>query len=217
MTYDSENNRSAPADWNDSADDTGATDADVDADANADVDADGWDNQPNFAAGASRSPGLLAWVAGGVVLALIVLALIWGISGIGRVEPTATPTPTLVTVFQATATPTMLAGAVITPTADLSFTATPTPAPIPATQIRMGGRVRVVNANPEGISVRFGAGQGNARMTTLYDGVELTVMEPPAGYTDPYPTIADGFTWWRIRMDDGTVGWMASAWLQPIN
>ena len=160
MTYDSENNRSAPADWNDSADDTGATDADVDADADADVDADGWDNQPNFAAGASRSPGLLAWVAGGVVLALIVLALIWGISGFGRVEPTATPTPTLVTVFQATATPTMLAGAVITPTADLSFTATPTPAPIPATQIRMGGRVRVVNANPEGISVRFGAGQG---------------------------------------------------------
>lgn len=184
-------------------------------------DAEGWPDAPVFGEeSAPRRPGFLAWVAGGVVLVLIALALLWGITGIGRVEPTPTPTPTLVTVFRATPTATPLAGAVITPTASLPITSTeaaPTPAPIVPAQIRVGGQVRIVNADPEGISVRFGPGQNNQRMTTLHDGMELTVMEPPAGYTDPYPTTADGFTWWRIRMDDGAIGWVASNWLQPIN
>ena len=208
-SYDPDETPAAPDEWNEPAADDGADGAEE------------WADEPVFAEeGAPRRPGLLAWVAGGAVLALIVLALIWGVSGIGRVEPTATPTATLITVFQATTTPTALAGAVMTPTAGLPITgtaATPTPAPIVAAQIRVGGRVRIINADPEGISVRFGAGQDNQRMTTLHDGVELTVMEPAAGYTDPYPTTADGFTWWRIRMDDGTIGWVASNWLQPIN
>ena len=92
-----------------------------------------------------------------------------------------------------------------------------TPAPIVGAQIRVGGRVRIINADPEGISFRFGPGQTNQRITTLNDGVELTVMEPPPGYADPYPTAADGFTWWRLRQDDGTIGWAAANWLQPIN
>ncbi len=184
-------------------------------------DAEEWPDAPVFGEeGAPRRLGLLAWVAGGVILALIALALLWGITGIGRVEPTATPTATLVTVFRAAATSTPLAGAVITPTASLpviSTEAAPTPAPVVPAQIRVGGQVRIVNADPEGISVRYGPGQNNQIRTILHDGVELTVMEPPAGYTDPYPTTADGFTWWRIRMADGAIGWMASNWLQPIN
>ena len=190
----------------------------------ADDGADGaekWADEPVFAEeGGPRRPGFLAWIAGGAVLALIVLALIWGIGGFGRVEPTATPTATQIKVFQATPTPTVLAGAIMTPTASLPITgtaATPTPAPIVGAQIRVGGRVRIINADPEGISFRFGPGQTNQRITTLNDGVELTVMEPPPGYPDPYPTAADGFTWWRLRQDDGTIGWAAENWLQPIN
>ncbi len=208
-SFDPDERPAAPGAWREPAADEGADDAEE------------WGDEPVFAEeDAPRRPGFLAWVAGGVVLALIALALIWGASGIGRTEPTVTPTATQITVFRATATPTLVAGAAITPTVALPITSTvetPTPAPIVAAQIRVGGTVRIINADPEGISMRFGPGQDNQRITTLHDGAELTVMEPPAGYTDPYPTTADGFTWWRIRMDDGTIGWMASNWLQPIN
>ncbi len=130
------------------------------------------------------------------------------------------PTATQISIFRATATPTLSAGVALTPTAALPITPTlqtPTPGPVAPPQIRIGGRVRVVGADPEGISVRFGPGKDNQRITTLHDGVELTIMEPPANYNDPYPTTADGFTWWRIRMADGTIGWTAGNWLQPLD
>ena len=209
LTSDPDEKPAGPDDWYEPVADDGADGAEK------------WADAPVFAEeGAPRRPGLLAWVAGGAVLALIVLALIWGVGGIGRVEPTATPTATQIKVFQATPTPTVLAGAIMTPTASLPITATaetPTPAPIVGARIRVGGRVRIINADPEGISFRFGPGQDNIRITTLHDGVELTVMEPPPGYPDPYPTTADGFTWWRLRQEDGTIGWAAENWLQPIN
>lgn len=211
-TFDPDAKPVGPDDWYEPVANDGADGADG---------AEEWANEPVFAEeDAPRRPGFLTWIAGGAVLALIVLALIWGVSGIGRVEPTATPTATQIKVFQATPTPTVLAGVVMTPTASLPITgteATATPAPIVGAQIRVGGRVRIINADPEGISMRFGPGQNNQRMTTLHDGVELTVMEPPSGYADPYPTTADGFTWWRLRQDDGTIGWAAENWLQPIN
>jgi hypothetical protein len=27
---------------------------------------------------------------------------------------------------------------------------------------------------------------------------------------------AEGYTWWRISYDDGTTGWSAANWLEPI-
>ena len=157
---------------------------------------------------------ILPWVAGGVVIALIALALIWGASGVGRSEPTPTPVATLPSVFRTTVTPTLVSPLVLTATVAVSETQAPV---VPAGPIAAGVTVRVINSAPEGVSLRAGGGTNYARLTTLQDGMLLTVLEPPAGFNEAYPSPADGYTWWRVRLDNGTIGWIADNWLEVAN
>ncbi len=157
---------------------------------------------------------ILPWVAGGVVIALIALALIWGASGVGRSEPTPTPVATLPSVFRTTVTPTLVSPLVLTATVAVSETQAPV---VPAGPIAAGVTVRVINSAPEGVSLRAGGGTNYARLTTLQDGMLLTVLEPPAGFNEAYPSPADGYTWWRVRMENGTIGWIADNWLEVAN
>lgn len=157
---------------------------------------------------------ILPWIAGGVVIALVALALIWGASGIGRSEPTPTPVATVPSVFSTPVTPTLPSPLVLTATVAVTTTQAPV---VVAGSIAPGVTARVVNSAPEGVSLRAGGGTNYARLMTLNDGMVLVVLEPPAGFNEAYPSPADGYTWWRVRTENGTVGWIADNWLQPTN
>jgi len=53
--------------------------------------------------------------------------------------------------------------------------------------------------------MRSGAGTGHARVKTLRDGAILKVI---GGSKE-----ANGYTWWEVRDEAGTTGWVASEWL----
>jgi uncharacterized protein YgiM (DUF1202 family) len=53
--------------------------------------------------------------------------------------------------------------------------------------------------------MRAGAGTGHARVKTLPEG---TVVEVIGG-----PKEANSYTWWQVRDDGGTSGWVVSKFL----
>lgn len=176
------------------------------------LDDEAWQETEEQAPPPRRS--VLPWIAGGVVIALVALALIWGASGIGRSEPTPTPIATVPSIFSTPLTPTLPSPLVLTSTVAVSTTQAPVVVTGP---IAPGATVRVVNSAPEGVSLRAGGGTNYARLTTLTDGMVLVVLEPPAGFNEAYPSPANGFNWWRVRLENGTVGWIADNWLEPSN
>ncbi|QLQ06301.1 MAG: SH3 domain-containing protein [Anaerolineae bacterium] len=173
------------------------------------VDEDTW--AADEAAGPPPRRSILPWIAGGVVIALVALALIWGASGIGRSEPTPTPVVTVPSVFSTPVTATLPAPLVLTATVAVTTTQAP---------------VLVVGPIAPGVNVRDqlctrrreparGGGTNYARLMTLTDGMVLVVLDPPAGFNEAYPSPANGYTWWRVRTENGTVGWIADNWLEP--
>lgn len=146
-----------------------------------------------------------------VVLALIVLLVARACSArrAPAPAPTATPSPTVAAgEVRATFTPTPSSGSVMTDTAPLPATPFPTPIapPVPGT-FRIGQRVEVFGTEGQGIRFRTGPGLNYITTTILQDGVVLTVVGGPEE--------ADGFTWWRLQMDTGAVGWAAGNNLRP--
>ena len=120
-------------------------------------------------------------------------------------ESTPTPSPTA-TVTLPTPEPTVTR--VIFP----SPTAAPAP-PAPAT-FAVGERVAISNTGPQGVRLRAGAGLDFLTQGIYYDGDPFFIMpgsEPEAGY----PVENDGYIWWRLRADDGLIGWTAEQFLRP--
>jgi uncharacterized protein YgiM (DUF1202 family) len=79
------------------------------------------------------------------------------------------------------------------------------PSPPPASSgFNVGDNVRTT-AN---LNVRSGPGLGYSTITTEPVGSTGIVLEGPAN--------ADGYVWWKIRYNDGTVGWSAEDWLEKI-
>lgn len=116
------------------------------------------------------------------------------------VEPTATPT-----VVQPAPTPER---APPTPTPTSEPTATPEPTPSEA-EIEPGIEVKVVGAGIDGLRFRSGPGLNYATLKIVPDGETLTVLEGPEE--------ADGYRWWRLQDETGTMGWGADNWLQPTD
>ena len=113
-------------------------------------------------------------------------------------EPTATatvvePTPTV------EATPLAPTPTSVPPTA--------TPEPTPTTEIEPGVEVQVVGAGVDKLSFRSGPGSDYARLKIVSDGDTFTVLDGPEE--------ADGYLWWRLKDDAGTIGWVAENWLEP--
>ena len=82
------------------------------------------------------------------------------------------------------------------------------------TRYRTGDRVRVTMAAGAQLTVRSQPGTNAAVVTRVDPGREFSVL---AG-----PQQANGFTWYQIRSDDGSVeGWAADGdgtdrWLSPL-
>jgi len=73
--------------------------------------------------------------------------------------------------------------------------------------ISVGGLVRVASTDGTGLRMRSGPGLGYSTVETLQDGIVLRVVEGPQS--------GDGFAWWRLEQN-GTIGWCASEWLEPV-
>jgi serine/threonine-protein kinase len=146
----------------------------------------------------------------GVVLIVGLLALIFNLQA---AQTSATPTPTVATAV-VTATPRSTSTSL--PTLTPSPTPIPSPAPTntsivadsrpsscpgaPPQRVRVGERARVCTAY-EQLIVRAQPRRSSSELTRLKPGTYVTVVDGPI--------CANAFSWWKVRTNSGTVGWVA--------
>jgi len=70
----------------------------------------------------------------------------------------------------------------------------------PSQRIRVGDRARVCTAYHR-LAVRAGPRRSSSEIARLEPGAYVTVVDGPA--------YADGWSWWKVRIDSGEVGWVA--------
>ena len=107
------------------------------------------------------------------------------------------------------------------PTPPLKQTATITPRPTRAVtptrqqptqtarpgEIYIGAQVVAVTDGKR-LNVRQAPGTDAAIVTRVEPGTQLEVLDGPRA--------ASGYTWWRVKSPDGTMGWTAENWLKPV-
>jgi len=165
------------------------------------------------------------WIAVPVLVVVVVAGLWWAIfSPSGRETPKTTPVPTVqLTRVQPTQRPTELGTlapvqAPVTPTQQIlatlpTFTptqqvvSTPTGAPTMApVGLAVGAQVQVSNTGGTGLNMRAGAGTNQARIKTLAENTKLEIIGGPKE--------ANGFTWWQVRDEAGTTGWVVDRYIK---
>ena len=148
--------------------------------------------QPQTRAKSRR--GLPLWPL--VVILLLILAVLitlWNpFAPPPAIQPTIEATP-IVTLSLPTLTP--------------FPTPSPQPTPTLPTEITVGGYVKVIGAEADQLSYRFGPGMDYARLKLVKDRTILKVLDGPEE--------ADGYIWWRLEDEDGDIGWAAEKWLEP--
>ncbi|HHX65057.1 MAG TPA: SH3 domain-containing protein [Chloroflexi bacterium] len=165
------------------------------------------------------------WVAVPVLVVVVVAGLWWAIFAPSDAPGAdATMTPTLRVIdSQPTpeATPEGEVGDV-TPTRQAlpplpTFTATPPGVTTPTAPAEQGeeepasapdlaiGSTAVVSSGGSGLNMRAGAGTGHARVKTLTDGSTVEIIGGPQDAND--------YTWWQVRDEAGTTGWVVVEYL----
>lgn len=152
------------------------------------------------------------WLGGGVLITLIGLVVsILLLRAFLLREPLAvSPAEPTVIILTAPPSPTWTPlPAVAVPTAQPTFTPMPTPdvAVAPDT-ITPGFYAVVVNTDNVGVTVRGGPSTSNAPLTVAAEGSVLLVLDGPEEAND--------FLWWQVRLDDGTEGWVAGNFIEPV-
>ncbi|MHB1295116.1 MAG: SH3 domain-containing protein [Anaerolineae bacterium] len=161
------------------------------------------------------------WVAVPVLVVVVVAGLWWAIfspSDAASAGPTATPTmklagtqptqgPTLfatLPALEATATREILPLSTFTPTP--GAVTTPTGEVVEEVVGLAVGVKAVVDTGGQGLNVRTAAGTGQSRIKTLPDGTSVEIIGGPKD--------ADSLTWWEIRDETGSTGWVAAKFLK---
>jgi hypothetical protein len=165
------------------------------------------------------------WIAVPVLVIVVVAALWWALLSPPKSSPpapTATPTvriiqtqPTQGPTVQGTLAPTQQLLPTVqtlptlptfTPTI-VAAAATPTGEPTAAPAVSLSvGATASVNAGA-GLNMRSGAGTGNPRIKTL---PKDSIVEIIGG-----PKDANDYTWWQVRDETGTTGWVVEEYLDP--
>ncbi|MEQ8674056.1 MAG: SH3 domain-containing protein [Aggregatilineales bacterium] len=115
--------------------------------------------------------------------------ILWVDSGASGYGPYRDWRPLAVPVYnEATSTPTP---------------ATPTPFPTPRPLLFAGSQAVVNTVDGEVLYLRDEASVRGEIMRYLYDRMIVDLLEGPV--------IAEGYTWWQIRTDEGEIGWAAEA------
>jgi hypothetical protein len=148
------------------------------------------------------------WVA--ILLVVVVVGgALWLMTRNTEGATTATPTPNAAAPAGASGT--------TTPGAKLQPTNTPggptpiiianTPTPGLPTEVGVGMKVIVFGTGADKLRVRAGPGTTNATLLMVTDDTTFKVLEGPQA--------GDGKQWWRVQLDDGTVGWVVGDFLKP--
>lgn len=147
--------------------------------------------------------GLVVTVAG----ILLALALVGAL--LAR-EPLATSLPTP-TIIRLTAPPTTMPTATVdrpTPTSIPTLTPAPTrDLSNPPDEITAGYYAAVSGTGTAGLTVRGGPSTNNVRLLRAAEGTLMLVIGGPEEGGD--------FSWWQVRLLDGTEGWVAGEYLAP--
>ncbi|MYC95460.1 MAG: SH3 domain-containing protein [Caldilineaceae bacterium SB0661_bin_32] len=148
---------------------------------------------------------------------LLAMALLWvvPILACGSFQPRPTPTreqpvaaPAAETPVPDQPTPT------VPPTTTPNPTQTAVPSPIPTIAVRnpltIGEPARITVAG--GLNVREQPTVRSPAVTLLAQGKRITVLEGPVS--------SDGYIWWKVDDNQGTVGWVAGGqgiddWISP--
>ena len=170
------------------------------------------DNEPEPAPAAERPPIPWLWLAGGVLVSILGVWL--ALSAVNTFlfrEPLAVATlePTLI-VLTAPPSPTP---------SPLPSVPAPTPiptiTPIPTAniavapgEITIGYFARIVNTEGVGLTIRGGPSINNLRILVAEEGSPVYILDGPAEGND--------LLWWQVRLRDGTEGWAAADYLEPI-
>ncbi len=136
---------------------------------------------------------------------LIIVLFVWlTISAVGK-NRGANQAPETGAIPTATFTPTP-------PAQPAQPTATPTPSPTPtstpAPSIQVGSRVRVTITDGSGMRFRSGPGTDYITLSIMPDGAEFVVVEGPRENEEG--------VWWRLKAEDGTIGWGAAELLELV-
>jgi len=156
------------------------------------------------AADASDGATKLRAILGVFLVVLLGVSAWWGVRAL-LLPSASTPTPAGVWTPAPLASP--MPSATPVPTLPVGAAATVAPAAA-AGPIEAGQRVRVGGTDQEGIRLRSEPGVDYDTLLIVEEGVELQVVGGPQE--------ADGYRWWQLEMEDGTVGWSVEDWLEPI-
>ena len=90
---------------------------------------------------------------------------------------------------------------------------TETPAPAEPTEVppptifEAGQNAVVVSTSSSGARLHLTPSADAPTLDVYQSGVRVTVIETTSGY-DAYPVEVDGEDWYRVRIEDGLVGWV---------
>lgn len=142
----------------------------------------------------------------GLVITLLAILIAWqaATSFLER-EPLDVTPITEPTIVVLTAPPTTQAVANDEPPLPAIVVATATPEDAEKA-IDVGVYTAVANTEGVGVTVRGGPSTDNVRLLLLDEG--------DGGLVVGGPQEANGFTWWQLRLDDGTEGWVAADFLE---
>ncbi len=139
--------------------------------------------------------GLFSWFLGNYLTRLPEETSAAGLPTI--IQLTAPPIPTA-TISSNPPTPTVAPTATTAATPDLSVA--------PST-ITAGYYAEVVETGGVGVTVRNGPNTSNLPVVVSAEGSIILVLEGP--------TAGGEYQWWRVRLPDGTEGWVAGDFLRP--
>lgn len=151
-----------------------------------------------------------------IALGVLIIALAVRPRGEGNTTEVLPPEPTAVVTDESNETvseplATFTPGATSTPppldepTPDASVITDTVPGPTGA--LTVGAPATVSGTGGSGVNMRNGSGTSFDIIRILGDDTVISLVEGP--------TDADGFTWWKARLDDGTEGWVVQDYLIP--
>ncbi len=151
------------------------------------------------------------WLGLGFVFTLIGLIAIAWLLGNFLTQPPDEPPAEAPIIVQLTAPPIPTATVpLIPPTPTVAPTATTAATPdlsVAPDEITIGYYATIVNTGGVGVTVRNGPNTSNLPVLVASEGSYLLIMEGP--------TPGGDYQWWRVRLGDGTEGWVAGDFLNP--
>lgn len=163
-------------------------------------------------AGPNRQGFPWRWFGLGIVVTVLGIGLALALINVmlSR-EPLATTLPTP-TIIRLTAPPSPAAsptGSLPTPTPIPTLTPVPTrDLSAPPSEVAVGYYAQVSGTGQAGLTVRGGPSTDNVRVMRAAEGSLMLVLDGPESSGD--------FTWWQVRLLDGTEGWVAGEFLTPV-